>query len=57
MKTFNIEIQEFLSKIIEVEANSSGEAIAKVRQMYMNEEIVLSSEDYVTTEIEVYEYE
>lgn len=54
METFKIEIQEFLSRIIEVEAESSDEAISKVREMYRNEEIVLDSNDYVTTEIEEY---
>jgi hypothetical protein len=38
METFKIEIKEFLSRIIEVEANSIDEAISKVRQMYKNED-------------------
>jgi translation initiation factor IF-1 len=54
METFKIEIQEFLSRIIEIEANSNEEAIAKIKEMYRKEEIVLGSEDYVTTEIEEY---
>lgn len=57
METFKIEVQEFLSRIIEIEAKSADEAISKVREMYRNEEIVLDSDDYVTTEIEIYEYE
>ncbi len=57
MGTFKIEIQEFLSRIVEVEANSIDEAISKVREMYKNEEIVLDSEDYTTTEIEEYKDE
>jgi hypothetical protein len=57
METFKIEVQEFLSRIIEIEAKSAEEAISKVREMYRNEEIVLDSDDYVTTEIEIYEYE
>ncbi|MBE7410455.1 MAG: DpnD/PcfM family protein [Leptospiraceae bacterium] len=51
METFKIEIQEFLSRIIEVEAETKDEAITKVRQLYRNEEIVLDSDDYVSTEI------
>jgi uncharacterized membrane protein len=54
MKTYSIEIQEFLSKIVEVEANSEDEAISIVRKMYRNEEIVLDASDYVTTEIDIY---
>lgn len=57
MATFKIEIQEFLSRIIEVEAETKDEAISKVRQLYRNEEIVLDSDDYVSTEIEVYDNE
>lgn len=57
METFKIEIQEFLSRIIEVEAETKDEAISKVRQLYRNDEIVLDSDDYVSTEIEVYENE
>lgn len=55
MKTFTIEIQEFLSRIVDVEANSEEEAISIVRTLYRNEEIVLDASDYVTTEIEVFE--
>jgi hypothetical protein len=55
VKTYKIEVQEFLSRIIEIEAKSAEEAISKVREMYRNEEIVLDSDDYVTTEIEIYE--
>ncbi len=54
METYKIEIQEFLSKIIEIEAENKEEAISKVKRMYQNEEIVLDSEDYLTTEIEEY---
>lgn len=54
MKTFRIEIQEFLSRIVEVEAINVDEAISKVRELYEKEEIVLESSDYVTTEIDEY---
>lgn len=57
MATFKIEIQEFLSRIIEVEAETKVEAISKVRQFYRNEEIVLDSDDYVSTEIKEYKNE
>jgi hypothetical protein len=54
MEKFEIEIQEFLSRIIEVEAKDANEAISKVREMYRKEEIVLDCDDYVTTEIDLY---
>ncbi len=55
METFKIEVQEFLSKIIEVDAADKEEAILKVKEMYQKEEIILDSEDYVLTEIEEYQ--
>lgn len=55
MKTFKIEIQEFLSEIIEVKAESFDEAITKVKEMYRNEEIILDYNNHVTTEIDEYE--
>ena len=50
MKTFEIEIKETLSRIIEVKAETENEAFTKVKQMYKDEEIVLDSSDYVDTE-------
>lgn len=55
METFKIEIQEFLSRIIEIKAENIDEAISKTKEMYNREEIILDSNDYVTTEIGIYE--
>lgn len=57
METFKIEVQEFLSRIVEIEAKNIDEAISKVTEMYQNEEIVLDCDDFVTTEIGEYKYE
>lgn len=54
-KTFKIEIQETLSRIIEVEADNIDEAISKANEMYNNEEIVLSENDFVETNIDFIE--
>ncbi len=54
METFKIEVQEFLSRIVEIEAKNINEAVSRVKEMYRKEEIVLSENDYVTTEIEEY---
>ena len=51
MKIFEFEIKELLSKIIEVEAESEGDAYIKIKQMYHDEQIVLTADDYVDTEI------
>ncbi|MDD2476356.1 MAG: DpnD/PcfM family protein [Dysgonamonadaceae bacterium] len=52
MTTYKIEIQEHLSRVIEIEAPSAEAAIDKVRAMYRAEEIVLDGDDCVATEIE-----
>ena len=52
MKNYKIEIQELLSRIIEIEAPSAEEAIDKAREMYRAEEIVLDADDWVGTEID-----
>lgn len=41
METFKIEVQEFLSRTIDVEAHDIDEAVRIVNQMYTSEEIVL----------------
>ena len=56
MSNYKIEIQETLSRIIEIEASSAEEAIDKVRAMYRAEEIVLGGDDCVGTEIEEYKF-
>lgn len=56
-KKHKIEVQEFLSRIIEVEAENYHEAISKVENMYHNEEIVLDYNDHITTEINEYKYD
>ena len=52
---YKIEIEELLSRIIEIEAPSAEEAIDKVRAMYRAEEIVLDGDDCVGMEIEEFE--
>ena len=52
-----IEIQEFLSRIIEVEAENIDEAISKTKEIYQKEGIVLDYDDFVTSEIKEYKDE
>lgn len=47
METFKIEVQEFLSRVVEVEAKSSDEAISKINIQYEKTEIVLDYNDFV----------
>lgn len=48
-KIYKLEIEEILTKVIEVSATSQEEAYEKVYEQYHEEEIVLSSEDWVET--------
>lgn len=41
MTTYKLEIQELLSRVIEIEASLAEEAIDKVCEMYKDEEIML----------------
>lgn len=51
MEIFKIEVQELLSRTIEVEAQNIEDAIDKVHQMYKSEEIVLDYDDLSKREI------
>lgn len=46
---FEIEIEEVLRKVVAVEARSFDEAMEKVREMYKNEELVLTADDWQET--------
>ena len=43
---YKVNVEELLSRIVEVEAENKEEAEEKVREMYMNEEIVLDASDF-----------
>ncbi|HRI47319.1 MAG TPA: DpnD/PcfM family protein [Ignavibacteriaceae bacterium] len=47
MKTFKIEIQEFLARVVEVQAESLPQAFSKVNELYKKAEIVLDYDDFV----------
>ncbi|WP_278672144.1 DpnD/PcfM family protein [Leyella stercorea] len=50
---YNVTIKEILARTVQVEAGSVEEAESAARKMYHNCDIVLSADDYVTTEIVV----
>lgn len=50
MKKFIIQVEEQLSRSIEIEATSELEAISEVRRLYFKEEIVLDEKDFVMVE-------
>ena len=43
---YKVNVEELLSRIVEVEAENEEETEEKVREMYMNEEIVLDASDF-----------
>lgn len=50
METFKVEVKEILSRVMEIEANSSGEALLKIEDLYKKQEIVLDADDFVVAE-------
>lgn len=54
MQTFKLEIQEVLSKVIEIEAETLSDALNVAHDMYNDGEIVLDASDFVTNTIEEY---
>ena len=52
---YKVEITEYLQKTIEVDAKDEKEAYSKVKQMYDDEKIVLSADDFTDKEIRVLE--
>ncbi len=51
MKTFKLEIQELLSRVVEIKAGSEVDAFLKIKEMYKKGEIILDSSDYIDTTI------
>lgn len=53
MKDYIVVIEETLVRKVEIKASSEGMALEGVKELYENEEIVLDSSDYETTEFSV----
>ena len=54
MAKYKVLITEYLSKIIEVEADDEIDARLLAEEMYCGEEIVLDSSDFDDVEFEIY---
>lgn len=52
---YKVIITKVYEKIIEIEAENACDAEDKVREMYKNNEILLTSDDFVEVEIERWE--
>lgn len=56
-KTYKIEIEETLQKVVEVQANSLDEAIDIAQERYRNEEYILNEDDFKGAEFSEYKDE
>ena len=50
-KTFQVEVKEVLSRVVEVEASCANEAERQVRGQYWDSDIVLTEDDFEGVEI------
>ena len=54
-RTFQIEIVETLSNIVEVIAEDEQSALLKAQEMYRNEQVVLYPDDFIDTKFVVFQ--
>ena len=55
-KTFQIEVVEMLSNIIEISAENEQEALLKAQELYRNEDVVLYHNDLIDTKFNIFKY-
>lgn len=53
-KTYQIEIEEILQKVVRIKANTLDEAITIARERYRNEEYILNEDDFKGVEFSEY---
>ena len=53
MRKFKVEVEEYLSKTIEVEAKTREEALMIVKKMYEKEKVILDNRDFVDKNFKV----
>ena len=56
-KTFQIEIVETLSNLVEISAENEQEALLKAQELYRNEDIVLYPDDLIDTKFNIFKYD
>ena len=52
-KKFTVEVTETLQRQVEIEAENEQEALQKVKDLYRDEEIVLTWEDFVENDFQI----
>ena len=55
-KTFQIEILETLSNLVEISAENEQEALLKAQELYRNEEVVLYPDNFIDTKFNIFKY-
>lgn len=53
MTEYEVQIEERITRIVTIQAETEQDAVEKVRQQYRNEEIVLTPDECTDTEITV----
>ena len=56
-KTFQIEIVEALSNLVEISAENEQEALLKAQKLYRNEEVVLYPDNLIDTKFNIFKYD
>jgi len=54
LKTYQVEIIETMSRVVEIVAEDDSSAILKANEKYRNEDIVLYPDDMMDTEFNIY---
>lgn len=52
-RIYKIEVQEILSRTIEIESSTAKSAREKVEEMYRNQEIILGGDDFKEKSIKI----
>ncbi len=55
-KTFQIEIVETLSNLVEISAENEQEALLKAQELYRNEDIVLYPDNLIDIKFNIFKY-
>ncbi len=55
-KTFQIEIVETLSNLVEISAENEQEALLKAQELYRNEDIVLYPDNLIDAKFNIFKY-
>lgn len=55
LKTYQIEIVETMSSILEVTAKDEQDALMKAQERYRNEEVVLYPDDFIDTKFNIFQ--